>query len=106
MEIALPIIAVCGFFTGGLLVQQVLRWIALLSVVIANQQGEFLGPPRRRLLWVVPFAFFLHPGLYSVGALMIITVLCLLNRLSGAWGWFLAGLYTYVAVTGLSIASR
>ena len=106
METALPLIAICGFFTGGLAFQQVLRWIALLWAVTAKQGGDFLGPPRRRLLWVVPFVVLFHPGLYIIGALVVVTGFCALNRLGGGWVWFLMGLYIYFIVSGLSIASR
>jgi hypothetical protein len=53
-------------------------------------RGDFLGQPRLRLLWMVPLVAFLHPGLYIIGALVVITACRLLNRLSGGWGWFLA----------------
>jgi hypothetical protein len=106
MDTTLPIIAILGFFTGSLLVQQILRWIVLLSVATAKQGGDFLGPPRRRLLWVVPFIVFFHPGVYMIGALIVGTGLCLLNWPGGGWGWFLVGLYTHIIVSGLSIASR
>ncbi len=106
MEIALPIIAVAGFFAGGVVVQQVLRLIALLTVTTAKQGGDFLGPPQRRLLWAVPFVVFFQPGIYAIGALVVITGCYLLNRLGGEWGWFLTGLYLHVTVSGVSIASR
>jgi hypothetical protein len=106
MEPVLLIIAISGFFVGSAAVQQILRWIALLSVVTSRQEGDFLGPPRRRLLWVVPFVVFLHPGLYIIGALIAVTGCYLLNRLSGEWGWFLVGVYINPIVTGLTIASR
>jgi hypothetical protein len=106
MDTALPIIAILGFFTGSLVVKQVLRWIALLSVATAKQGGDFLGPPRRRLLWVLPFVVFFHPGLYMISALIVSTGFCLLNWPGGEWGWFLAGLYICVVVSGLLIASK
>ena len=106
MEMALPIVAILGLFAGSIVLQQVLRWIALLWVTTAKQEGDFLGPPRRRLLWVAPFVVFLHPGPYIIGALVVITGFGLLNRLSAVWVWFLLGLYIYVIVSGLSIASR
>jgi hypothetical protein len=102
----LPLITTLGFFTGGLVVQQTLRWIALLSVVTAKQGGDFLGPPRRRLLWVVPFVVFFHPGLFIMGGLIVSTSFCLLNRSGGELGWFLVGLYIYVIMCGLLIASK
>jgi hypothetical protein len=106
MELALPIIiATLGLVAGSVVVQQVLRWIALLSVAISKQGGDFLGPPRRRLLWLVPLVVFLHPGLYLIGALVVITGCCLLNRLSGEWSWFLGGLYIYPIMSGLAAAS-
>ena len=106
METGLPLIAILGFVAGSFVAQQVLRWIALLSVVTAKQGGDFLGPPRRRLLWAVPFVVILHPALYIISALLVITILGLFHRLAGGWSWFLVGLYIYVIVTGLSIVSR
>jgi hypothetical protein len=106
MDTTLPIIAILGFFTGSLVVQQILRWIALLSVATAKQGGDFLGPPRRRLLWVVPFVVFFHPGSYMISALIVSTGLCFLEWPGGEWGWFLMGLYIYVIVSGLLIASK
>ena len=103
---ALPIVAILGLLAGSVVLQQVLRWIALLWVTTAKQEGDFLGPPRRRLLWVAPFVAFLHPGPYIIGALVVITSFGLLHRLSAVWVWFLLGLYIYVIVSGLSIASR
>jgi hypothetical protein len=97
---------ILGFFTGSLVVQQILRWIALLLVATAKQGGDFLGPPRRRLLWVVPFVVFFHPGLFIISALIVSTGFCLLNRPGGELGWFLLGLYIYVIVSGLLIASK
>jgi hypothetical protein len=106
MDTALPIIAILGFFTGSLVVPQILRWVALLSVATAKQGGDFLGPPRRRLLWVVPFVVLFHPCPYVIIALIVSTGFCLLNWSGGGWGWFLVGLYIYVIVSGLLIASK
>jgi uncharacterized membrane protein YhhN len=106
METALPIMAILDFFTGSLVIQQILRWITLLSVATAKQGDDFLGPPRRRLLWVVPFVVFFHPGLYMIGALIVSTGFCLLNRPGGESGWFLLGLCFNVIVSGLLIASK
>jgi hypothetical protein len=106
MDTALPILAILGFFTGSLVVRQILRWIALLSVATAKQGGDFLGPPRRRLLWVIPFVVFFHPGLYLIGALIVGTGFSLLNGSGGGWGWFLLGLYIHVIMSGLLIASK
>jgi hypothetical protein len=106
MEPALPIITILGFFTGSLAIQQFLRWVALFSVATAKQGGDFLGPPRRRLLWVVPFVVVFHPGLSMIGALIVSTRFFLLTRPGGELGWFLVGLYIYVIVFGLLIASN
>jgi hypothetical protein len=106
MDTALPIMAILGFFTGPLLVRQILRWIALLVATTAKQGGDFLGPPRRRLLWVVPFVVVFHPGLYLISALIVGTGFCLLKGSGGGWGWFLVGLYIYLIVSGVSIASK
>jgi hypothetical protein len=107
VEQTLPIlIAALGFFAGSVVAQQVLRWIALLSVAISKHGGDFLGPPRRRLLWLLPLVVFLHPGLYLISALVVITGCGLLNRLSGEWGWFLVGLYIYTIISAASTYRR
>lgn len=106
MDTALPIIAILGFFTGSLVVPQILRWVALLSVATAKQGGDFLGPPRRRLLWVVPFVVLFHPAPYVIIALIVSAGFCLLNWSGGGWDWFLVGSYIYVIVSGLLIASK
>lgn len=106
MEMTSLITAISGFFAGSIIVRQFLRWIALLSVVTSKQGGDFLGPPRRRLLWAAPFVVFVHPGMYAISALLAITAFWLLNRLSSEWGWFLVGSYTYITVTGMSVVSR
>jgi hypothetical protein len=102
----LPVITVVGFFSGSLVVTQWLRYFALLVVTFSRYGGDFLGPARRRLLWTAPIVALLHPGVYLLVALVVVTGRYLENRIAGGWGWFLAGFYAYIVFAALSIASR
>ena len=98
--------AIAGFFSATFVVTQCWRWSALLWVAFSRHGGDFLGPPKRRLLWISPFVVLLHPGLYLITALVVVTGLYLQNRVTSGWGWFLAGFYVYVAFSMLSVTSR
>jgi len=102
----LPAIAIAGFLSAALVVTQWLRCAALLWVAFSRHEGDFLGPPRRRLLWISPFVLLIHPGLYLLTALAIVTGLYLQSRVASGWGWFLAGFYVYIVFAVLSFASR
>jgi hypothetical protein len=52
-----------GFFAGQLVSSIAARFLGLVLTSVAKHGGEFLGPPRRRLLGVLPIAAVLHPGL-------------------------------------------
>jgi hypothetical protein len=102
----LPAIAIAGFLSAALVVTQWLRCAALLWVAFSRHEGDFLGPPRRRLLWISPFVLLIHPGPYLLTALAIVTGLYLQSRVASGWGWFLAGFYVYIAFAVLSFVSR
>lgn len=102
----LPAIAIAGFFSAALVVTQGLRCVALLGLAFSPHGGDFLGPPRRRLLWIAPFVVLFHPGAYLLSALVVLTFLYLQNRLASGWGWFFAGVCVYFVLVALSIASR
>ena len=102
----LPAMAIAGFFSAMFVVTQWLRYAALFLVAFSRHGGDFLGPPRRRLLWISPFVVLFHPGVYLLIALLVVTGLYLQNRVASGWGWFLAGFYVYIVFLVLSLASR
>ena len=102
----LPVIAVAGFFSGSVVVIQWWRYVALLVVAFSRHGGDFLGPAKRRLLWISPIVVLFHPGACLLAALVVVTSLYLQNRVASGWGWFLAGFYVYVVFAALSSASR
>ena len=102
----LPAMAIAGFFSAMFVVTQWLRYAALFLVAFNRHGGDFLGPPRRRLLWISPFVVLFHPGVYLLIALLVVTGLYLQNRVASGWGWFLAGFYVYIVFLVLSLASR
>jgi hypothetical protein len=101
----LPAIAIAGFFSGGIVFTQWLRYVALLVVAFSRHGGDFLGPARRRLLWILPIVVLFHPGVYLLIALVVVTGLYLQDRVASGWGWFLAGFYVYIVFAALSVAS-
>jgi hypothetical protein len=102
----LPALAIAGFFSATFVVTQWWRCALLLVVALTRHEGDFLGPPRRRLLWISPFVLLLHPGVYLLTALVVVTGLYLQNRLASELGWFLAGFYVYIVFAVLSSASK
>jgi hypothetical protein len=102
----LPALAVAGFLSGSVVVTQWWRYVALLVVAFGRHGGDFLGPARRRLLWVSPMVALFHPGVYLLAALVVVTSLYLQDRVASGWGWFLAGFYLYIVFAALSFASR
>jgi hypothetical protein len=92
-----------GFCAGGLLLIQILRWGTLLWVTTTVHAGDFLGPPRRRLIWAFPFVLLLHPVPYFVTFLVLITIWALQGKVESIWLWLLGGLYFYVTFVGLTL---
>ena len=93
-----------GFAAGILLLPRLLHWFGLIYTSITPQQGDFLEPPKRRLLWVSPFLFLVHPAPYLVIALIVVSVLTLLGRMAAPWTWLLLGFYSYAAFLSFVIA--
>jgi hypothetical protein len=98
----LPLFLLVGFIGGGFLVTQLMRWGLLVWVLLTKHGGDFLGAPRRRLLWVFPFVALLHPAPY----LLVAVVLALYRMFQGKVGvpllCVLLGLAVYLAMTGLT----
>ena len=83
--------ALAGLFAGLLLWAQVLRWFALVYIALQQHGGDFLGTPKRRLIWVTPFVALLHPAPWMLAALAYLLHRALATPLSGGWRWFLVG---------------
>lgn len=92
-----------GFLIGSSLLIQILRWGTLLWVTTTTHGGDFLGPPRRRLIWAFPFVLLLHPVPYFVTFLILFTTWALQGKLGSVWLWLLGGLYFYAAFAGLTV---
>jgi hypothetical protein len=90
-QLAFPL----GLLLGMVLIPRVLYWIFLIHTSFAEQSGDFLGPPKRRLLWMAPLVLLFHPVPYLLLGLVVATVLAGLGRLSAGWLWFLAGFYAH-----------
>src|SRR5881398_2423659 len=79
-----------------------LRWAALLHTTLGLHSGDFLGPPKRRLLWATPLVLLVHPAPYFlVGT--IIAVLTARGRISGGWVWLLVGFCAYAAFMAMML---
>ena len=98
-----PALGFLGFFAGTIFGTQILRWGALLWVSTTTHGGDFLGPPKRRLLWVFPFVLLLHPAPYLVAFIVVFTVWALQGKVASIWLWLLGGFYAYIAILGLKI---
>src|SRR5688572_17280531 len=92
--------ALAGLFAGVLLWVQVLRWLALVYTALRQHGGDFLGTPKRRLIWVTPFVALLHPAPWMLVALAYLLYRALATPLSGGWRWFLVGSATGVCLQG------
>ena len=104
----MPTIAlvVAGSVAAIFLLPQVLRWLGLIYTTITPQQGDFLGPPKRRLLWASPFLFLFHPTPYLIIGVIVVSVFTLLGRMSAPWTWLLLGFYSYTAFLSLLITVK
>jgi hypothetical protein len=95
-----------GVFLGMILIPAALRWALLVHTSLTKQGGDFLGPPRRRLLWFTPVIVLFHPTLYLLAGLIVVSGFALIGRLSAGWLWFLAGFYAYAVMIGLLLIPR
>ena len=97
-------LAALGYIAGMVVVPSLLRWAALLHTTLGRQGGDFLGPPKRRLLWAVPLVLLVHPAPYLLAGTVIIVVLAVRGRISREWVWPLVGLCTYALFMGMIVA--
>jgi len=98
-----PAFGFLGFFAGTLFSSQVMRWGALLWVSTTTHGGDFLGPPKRRLLWALPFVALFHSAPYLIALLIILTICTLQGKVGSPWLWFLGGFYTYLVIMSLTL---
>jgi hypothetical protein len=98
-----PVLIFLGFFAGAVFGTQMLRWGALLWVSTTTHGGDFLGAPKRRLLWAFPFVLLLHPTPYFVAFVVAFTIWALQGKVGSIWLWFLAGFYAYIVIVGLKM---
>jgi hypothetical protein len=81
-----------GLIAGMLLWVHVMRWVGLLYVSQAKDGGDFLGPPKRRLLWALPVFALLHPAPWLVGATAFVAFRAFRAGAASGWRWFFGGL--------------
>jgi hypothetical protein len=98
-----PILTFLGLFGGTVFGTQMLRWGTLLWVSTTTHGGDFLGPPKHRLLWVFTFVLLLHPAPYLLTCVVLLTVWALQSKVAPFWLWVLAGFYTYVVLASLKM---
>jgi hypothetical protein len=91
-EVAIPALSVLGFFVGMLLWTQLTRWVGLLYVSCSKLGGDFLGPPKRRLLWAVPIVGLLHPAPWLFFAAVFFGIRAYRSHAAEGWAWLFGGL--------------
>jgi hypothetical protein len=99
----LPLFVLLGVMAGSLIGTQTGRWIALIWISTTQHSGDFLGPPRRRLLWALPFIVIVHPAPYIICMVAAVTSCCFRGRMPVGWAWFLAGFYLYLVLVGWKV---
>lgn len=89
-----------GLVAATLLLSVISHWTTLLVTVVGKHGGDFLGPPKRRLLWAAPLAI-VHPAPILIVAALAGGAMAGLILLGRYWEWFFAGFYSFVAYAGL-----
>jgi len=97
-------LGILGFFVGLSFWTQFTRWVVLMATTGSKHGGDFLGPPRRRLLWAVPFVAVLHPVPWRLGAGVIASFMSFHNAAGFGWTWFFGGLWLGVLLMALTTA--
>ena len=103
-DVITPLCGLVGFFAGMSLSMQVTRWVALLYVSGAKEGGDFLGPPKRRLVWAIPFVGLLHPAPWMVGVLGFLAFRAFRSNGPAGWKWFFGGLLVAWLFMAISFA--
>lgn len=96
-----------GLFAATLVLSVSTHWAALLATVLGKHGGDFLGPPKRRLLWAVPLVI-VRPAPFLLAAALGGGAMAALTLLGRSCEWFFAGFYCSLGYVGLvaSIAWR
>jgi hypothetical protein len=108
-DVFTPLVGIAGFVAGLLLWTQLTRWAVLLHASVVKQGGDFLGPPKRRLLWVIPFVALLHPAPWLIGVAGIFAFRAFRSDAGGGGTWFFGGLSAallFMAVTTVTLLAR
>jgi len=92
-----------GFGLGMVVAPLLLRWAALLHTTLGLHGGDFLGPPKRRLLWAAPLVLLVHPAPYFLVGTVVIAILTVRGRISGGWLWLLVGFCAYAAFMAMML---
>lgn len=95
-----PGLALVGFLAGLLLWAQLTRWVGLLYVSGSREGGDFLGPPKRRLIWAIPLLTLLHPTPWIIGAAILFAFRAFTGSLGPGWAWFFGGLSIAILFMG------
>jgi hypothetical protein len=109
IDVVTPIFGFAGFFAGMILWVQFTRWVGLLYVSGSKEGGDFLGPPKRRLLWAFPFLALLHPAPWLLGVAGIFAFRDLRAYAGGSGTWFFGGLFLallFMIPTTVSVLAR
>ena len=109
IDIVTPIFGFAGFLAGMILWVQFTRWVGLLYVSGSREGGDFLGPPKRRLLWAIPFLALLHPAPWLIGMAGIFAFRAFRADADGSGAWFFGGLslaLLFMTLTTVSVLAR
>ena len=104
-----PGLALTGFLSGMFLWVQITRWVGLLYVAASKEGGDFLGPPKRRLLWAAPFISLLHPTPWLIGAIAFFAYHAFRGAIDPGWTWFFGGVTVavmFMATTTVAMIAR
>ena len=98
----LPVFLLVGFVGGSFLTIQLMRWGLLIRASLTQHGGDFLGAPRRRLLWAFPFVALFHPAPYLLAAVVLALYRMFQGTVRVPFIWLLLGFTAYMAVVGLT----
>ena len=101
----IPALLILGFLAGSLFSSYLMRWCALVFTSSAKHGGDFLGPPRRRIVWALPFVTLLHPAPYIFCLVALVAFRQFHGASASAWLWFFGAFGVSVLFNGLRTAS-
>jgi hypothetical protein len=91
-DVATPAFGLMGFLAGTLLWTQLTRWVLLLYTVGSKHGGDYLGPPKRRLIWAAPIVGLIHPAPWLICVTVFLGVHAYRVQAGARWAWFYGGL--------------